>query len=197
MTHTSAVRSSIRPGWMLVAAGIIFSASLVTAASAPPDRPVNPVHPAGPGVAQAAKPPVPPVKDMTADEEYAWATDAEVTTNTLCSSCHPIAEITGTRHTWPEWNDTVTRMAALGISATDAQLTTVRLYMTRYYGAVNVNTAPAPEISAVLGLSSKVAAAVVEYRKAHGNFADAAALLNVEGVDKSKIEEQPGAIRFN
>jgi competence ComEA-like helix-hairpin-helix protein len=87
-------------------------------------------------------------------------------------------------------------MAALGISATDAQLMSVKLYMTRYYGAVNVNTAPAAEISAVLGLSSKDAAAVVEYRKAHGNFADAAALLKVEGIDKSKIEEQPGALRF-
>ena len=115
----------------------------------------------------------------------------------IFSSCHPIPEITRTRHTWPEWHDAVLRMAALGMGATDEELTTIKLYMTRYYGIVKVNTATAAELSAVLGVSSKDAAAIVEYRKANGNFADAAALLKVEGIDKAKITDQPEALRFN
>ena len=69
--------------------------------------------------------------------------------------------------------------------------------LTRYYGIVRVNAASAEELSAVLGLPPKVAAAVVEYRTAHGKFADIAALLKVEGVDKAKLEEQPEALRFD
>ena len=89
-------------------------------------------------------------------------------------------------------------MGALGAPpATEAQLTTVKMYMTRYYGAVNVNTASAAVLSAVLGLSSKDAEAIVEYRKANGKFASAEALAKVEGIDKSKIEEQPKALRFD
>jgi competence ComEA-like helix-hairpin-helix protein len=49
----------------------------------------------------------------------------------------------------------------------------------------------------VLGLSAKDANAIVEYRKAHGNFTDLASLEKVEGVDKAKLEEQPEALRFN
>jgi competence protein ComEA len=146
---------------------------------------------------QAGKPvPDPPVRDLTAAEEDAWAVAAEETTTTVCGQCHPIPEITRTRRTWRQWNDSVVTMGALGAPATEAQLTTVKLYMTRYYGAVNVNTASIAELSAVLGLSSKESAAIVEYRKANGRFANAEALAKVEGIDKSKLEEQAQAIRF-
>jgi competence ComEA-like helix-hairpin-helix protein len=196
MTNNARERSAIRPAWLLAAGAVIFSTSLVVA-SAPQGQKAKPAPPAKSPAAKAVKVPEPPVKDMTAEEEDAWATAAEETTNSLCSACHPIAEITRTRHTWPEWHDVVVRMAGLGVTATDEQLTTIKLYMTRYYGAVKVNTATAAELSAVLGLSSKDAAAIVEYRKAKGNFADAAALLKVEGIDTAKITEQAAALRFD
>jgi competence ComEA-like helix-hairpin-helix protein len=49
----------------------------------------------------------------------------------------------------------------------------------------------------VLGVPASVASAIVEYRKAHGNFTDLASLEKVDGVDKAKLEEQPEAVRFN
>jgi competence ComEA-like helix-hairpin-helix protein len=49
----------------------------------------------------------------------------------------------------------------------------------------------------VLGFSSKDADAIVAYRDAHGKFADVDAVLKVPGIDKTKIEEQPDALRFN
>ncbi len=61
---------------------------------------------------------------------------------------------------------------------------------------MRVNAAAAEELAAVLGLTAKDAQAIVEYRKAHGNFADLAALMKIEGIDKTKLEEQPEALRF-
>lgn len=196
--HSGLQTPASRPAWLLAAGAIILGAGLVATASPQQGQKTKPARPATAKPAQATKPvPDPPVKDMTPEEEDAWATAAEATADKACSPCHPLAEITRTRHTWREWNDSVVNMAALGVTATDEQLTTIKLYMTRYYGLVKVNTATAAELSAVLGLSSKDAAAIVEYRKAHGNFADAAALAQVQGIDKSKIEEQPEALRFD
>lgn len=188
--HSGSCRASIRPAWMVAAVAVILGVSMVANASVPRGQAAKP--------AQAAKPvPEPPVRDMTAAEQDAWATAAEETTTNLCGQCHPISEITRTRRTWSQWYDSVVTMGALGVPTTEAQLTTVKMYMTRYYGAVNVNTASAAELSAVLGLSSKDAGAIVEYRMANGRFSNAEALAKVEGIDKSKIEEQPQAIRFN
>jgi competence ComEA-like helix-hairpin-helix protein len=49
----------------------------------------------------------------------------------------------------------------------------------------------------VLGLSAKEAAAIVDYRKANGNFTDLASLEKVQGVNKARLEEQPEALRFD
>ena len=168
---------------------LIFSAALAVAAS--PRHAQTP-----PVIAKARKVPEPPVKDMTPEQEEKWATETEALVEKACVSCHPIADITKARKTWVEWHDTVVRMAALGIEADEDQLTAVKLYMTRYYGAVNVNKAGAAELSAVLGLSAKEAAAVTAYREAHGAFADANAFAKVEGIDKAKLTDAAEALRF-
>jgi len=174
--------------WLASGAALIFSAALVTA-SAPHAQTPAPI-------AKPAKVPDPPVKDMTADQEEKWAAETEALVDRACVSCHPIPEITKVRKTWAEWHNTVVRMAALGIEADEDQLTAVKLYLTRYYGLVNVNKASAVELSAVLGLSAKEAAAVVAYRGAHGDFADADALAKVEGIDKAKLTDAADALRF-
>jgi competence ComEA-like helix-hairpin-helix protein len=175
--------------WSVPGAVLILSAALAAAAS--------PSHAqTSPAIAKARKVPNPPVKEMTAEQEEKWAGETEALVERACVSCHPIADITKVRKTWIEWSDTVARMAMLGIEADEDQLTAVKLYMTRYYGAVNVNKAGAAELSAVLGLSAKDAAAVTAYREAHGEFADANALTKVEGIDTAKITAAAEALRF-
>jgi competence ComEA-like helix-hairpin-helix protein len=137
------------------------------------------------------------VGDMTADEEQQFSDAAEATIERVCIACHPFENIIKTRRAAPEWNIQVTTMSQRGAVGTDADFTTIKKYLTRYYGVVRVNTATAEELTAVLGLPAKVAEAVVEYRKAHGNFTDLASLEKVEGVDKAKLEEQPEALRFS
>jgi competence ComEA-like helix-hairpin-helix protein len=137
------------------------------------------------------------VGEMTPDEEGQFSDAAEATIERVCIACHPFENIIKTRRTVREWNDQIVVMKGRGAPGTDPDFAAIRKYLARYYGLVRVNAATAEELTAVLGLSHKDAAAIVEYRKANGNFADLAALEKVDGVDKAKLEEQPEALRFN
>jgi competence protein ComEA len=137
------------------------------------------------------------VGEMTADEEQQFSDAAEATIERVCIACHPFENITKTRRTIPEWNVQVNTMVARGAPGTEKDFATIKKYLTRYFGLVRVNTATAEELTSVLGLSPKDAAAIVAYRTAHGNFTDLASLEKVEGVDKAKLEEQPEALRFS
>jgi competence ComEA-like helix-hairpin-helix protein len=140
--------------------------------------------------------PQPAAADAKAAEEEELARVGEETTDQLCRMCHPIENITRMRRTVREWADVITTMQGRGANGTEEQFQAIHKYLARYYGLVAVNTASAQDLSAVLGLTAKDAEAIVAYRKAHGKFADLAALSKVEGIDKAKIEEQPEAIRF-
>jgi competence ComEA-like helix-hairpin-helix protein len=173
---------------LLAAASLILFGSIVTSASGP----------------QSPKPPVklPPellaknAGDLTPEEEEQFSNGAEATIERVCVLCHPFENIIKTRRTVREWSDQVTTMSQRGAPGTEPDFALIKKYLTRYYGVVRVNTAPAEELSAVLGLPAKVAAAVVEYRTANGKFTDLASLEKVPGVDKAKLEEQPEAVKF-
>jgi competence ComEA-like helix-hairpin-helix protein len=136
------------------------------------------------------------VGDMTAEDEELFTTAAETTMERVCVACHPLEKIVATRRTVSQWAEQVALMRGRGAPGTDADFDLVKKYLPRYYGVVNVNAATAEELTSVLGLSAKDAAAIVEYRKAHGEFTDLASLEKVEGVDKAKLEEQPEALKF-
>src|SRR5207244_12260369 len=152
----------------LAAASLIFVGSIVTSASVP----------------QAQKAPVKlspdllakNVGDLNAEEEEQFSNAAEATIERVCILCHPFENITKTRRTVREWNVQVTTMSQRGAPGTEPDFSLIKKYLTRYYGIVRVNIASAEELSAVLGLPPKVAAAVVEYRTANGKFVDIAAL---------------------
>jgi competence ComEA-like helix-hairpin-helix protein len=174
---------------LLAAASLILVGSIVTSASAPQ--------------AQKAPPKLSPellaknVGDLTAEEEEQFSNAAEATIERVCILCHPFENIIRTRRSVRDWSDQVTTMSQRGAPGTEPDFALVKKYLTRYYGIVRVNSASAEELSAVLGLPPKVAAAVVEYRTANGKFADIAALEKVPGVDKAKLVEQPEALRFD
>ena len=183
------VMLSVRSGWILPAAATLFAASLTMSASARQSKPGD-AEKLPPALAK-------PVGELTTEEETQFSNAAEQTIERVCVACHPFENIIKTRRTLPEWNEQVTQMAMRGAPGTDTDFTFVKKYLARYYGVVRVNSATAEELSAVLGLSSKTAAAVVEYRKANGKFTDLASLTKVEGVDKAKLEENADALRFD
>jgi competence ComEA-like helix-hairpin-helix protein len=177
--------------WILAGAAMMLAASIATSASAPQAPAVQSPGKLSPQVLAKN------VGELTTAEEEEFSTAAEATLERVCILCHPFENITKARRTERDWSDQVTTMAQRGAPGTETDFTLVKKYLTRYYGVVRVNAAPAEELSAVLGLSPKVAAAVVEYRTANGKFADIAALEKVEGIDKAKLEEQPEALRFD
>jgi competence ComEA-like helix-hairpin-helix protein len=137
------------------------------------------------------------VGDLTPQEEDEFVKLTEATMERVCVACHPFENIIKNRRTMTEWNDQVQQMAMRGAPGTETDFALVKKYMARYYGIVRVNSATAEELSAVLGLSSKTAAALVEYRKTNGRFTDLASLTKVDGVDKAKLEENADALRFD
>ena len=137
------------------------------------------------------------VGDLTPQEEDEFVKVTEATIERVCVACHPFENIVKTRRTASEWSDQVVAMAMRGAPGSETDFSLVTKYLARYYGVVRVNTASVEELSAVLGLSSRTAAAVVEYRKANGRFADLASLAKVAGVDRAKLEENAEALRFD
>ena len=122
----------------------------------------------------------------------------EQTMEKVCNTaCHNLEKVFTIRRTGRDWGDVMVNMAGRGTQATDEQFAIVTRYLTRYFGIVSVNAATADELSAVMGFSAKDAQAIVEHRKAHGKFANVEALLKVAGIDKTKIEGQPEALRFD
>ena len=138
----------------------------------------------------------PAIKELTAKEEEERAAVVEETMDRACRMCHPIENVTRMRRTVREWADVLTTMQGRGASATEEEFEAIHWYLSRYFGVVRVNAATVEELAAVLGLTAKDAQAIVDYRKAHGNFADLTALMKIEGIDKTKLEEQPDALRF-
>ena len=169
--------------WILGGAAVMLATTIAAGAS---------------GRQAAAKPALTKnVGELTAAEEEEFSTAAEATLERVCVLCHPFENIIKTRRNVREWNEQVTTMSQRGAPGSESDFALIKKYLTRYYGVVRINTATAEELSSVLGLPPKVAAAVVEYRTANGRFTDIAGLAKVEGVDKAKLEEQPEAIRFD
>ncbi|MCC7042376.1 MAG: helix-hairpin-helix domain-containing protein [Acidobacteria bacterium] len=131
------------------------------------------------------------------DRDDADTRGAALTQRVCKDQCHTEDRITETRRAAFEWARLVIDMEARGARASEEEFDVIRRYLTRRYGSVNVNRAPASELVAVLGLSSKVAASVVAHRKQHGSFADLAALAAVPGVDRTALEADAAALRFN
>lgn len=111
------------------------------------------------------------------------------------TACHGL-EFLETRLTVQEWNDAMAAMVAVGMTITAEEDALIRRYLKRFYGVVDVNAAPAADLSAVLGLAPETAQAIVDYRTAHGRFTDAEALARVPGIDRSYVEAQKAALRF-
>lgn len=153
----------------------------------------RPEMPSALAARQGAAPPA----DRRTDPDDADTRGAALTQRVCKDQCHTEDRITETRRAAFEWARLVIDMEARGARASEEEFDVIRRYLTRRYGSVNVNRAPASELVAVLGLSSKVAASVVAHRKQHGSFADLAALAAVPGVDRAALEADAAALRFN
>lgn len=63
-------------------------------------------------------------------------------------------------------------------------------------GKLNINTATAEQIDMLPGLGMAKAKAIIDYRKANGNFKNIQDLQNVKGIKEKKIEKIKDYIIF-
>ena len=114
----------------------------------------------------------------------------------VCGACHDLDTATGARHTRNEWRAVVESMIDRGAKASDEEIVAITGYLTAYVGLVNVNKAAATEIETVLAIPAAQAAAIADYRAAHGEFKDLDALKRVPGIDAAGLDERKDRITF-
>ncbi len=135
----------------------------------------------------------PQKNDVKSPEEI----KAEETFTRNCVKCHPVDRIAGSRRTRTQWEEVMTTMqTARGAVITDEDWDVIQTYLVKHYGRVNVNRATADDLAEVLGVTPETAAAVVKYRKEHGEFVDYDAFSKVPGLDLEKLEKLRDAISF-
>jgi competence protein ComEA len=115
----------------------------------------------------------------------------------ICTTCHEIESVVSSRRTKIGWQQSVDDMIGRGAEGSDAEMTAVIEYLTRYFGKVNVNTATAAEIEKTVGLPAKEAQAIALYRERNGKIKDFEELKRVPGVSAEEIQAKRGLIAFS
>jgi competence protein ComEA len=114
----------------------------------------------------------------------------------VCASCHDVDTAIGMRRTTTEWKQVVDSMINRGAVASDDEIKVVLTYLSRSFGLVNVNTAPAKEIEDVLEISSRDAEAIVRQRMERSAFASLDDLKMVPGIDTIAIDKCKERVQF-
>jgi competence protein ComEA len=120
----------------------------------------------------------------------------------LCKGCHEVERSFSVRKDRIGWEETMTKMAALGMKATPAESQVILEYLVKHFAAeelprVNLNTAKAIELESRLSLPRSQAAAILAYREKHGPFKSLADLKKVPGVDAARIEAKKDRLAFS
>jgi competence protein ComEA len=114
----------------------------------------------------------------------------------VCSSCHDAERILSARRTRTQWEEIIEKMIERGAEGTDDDFVAAEQYLLRVSGRVNVNRALSNDLVSVLSLADKDADAIVEYRKANGDFKDFDDLCKVPGIDLEKLKQGRDAVSF-
>ncbi len=145
------------------------------------------------GARRAPAGPLPPGADPLPPGEGR----AAVVTMCGASTCHGVASSVATRRTRLDWQSVIEDMREKGAPGSDEDESAAMGYLLKFFGRVNVNKAPAPDIALVLGLTAGQAGAIVAHRAGHGSFAGFDDLSKVEGLDLEKLTKEKAAILFS
>jgi len=122
-------------------------------------------------------------------------------TTRLCSQCHELERSISQRQNEAGWQETVNKMASLGMAGKDTEIKAVVEYLSKNFPAdavpkLNVNKALAIDLESALSLKRSQAAAIVEYRTKNGDFKSLDDLKKVPGLDPAKLDAKKDRLTF-
>lgn len=115
----------------------------------------------------------------------------------ICTTCHEVDTVFGTRRTRTGWERTVEKMLTHGAKGSDDEIAAIIDYLTWNFGKANVNTASAEDLEKTLSLPAKEAEAIRAYREKNGKLKDFEDLKKIPGVNPDQLEEKRALITFN
>jgi len=123
------------------------------------------------------------------------------TTLRVCSKCHSVNNVLATGRDRQGWQDLIVKMASLGMSATDEELSDISDYLTVSFPPagtkLNVNRASATQLVTSLALTADEAKEIVGYREKNGDFKSLDDLKKVPNVDAKKLDAKKDLLLFS
>jgi len=117
-----------------------------------------------------------------------------------CTGCHGSEMFSGYYKTKDDWDSTISQMTDKGLTLSDADYAAILDYLSTCLGTtpakIEINKAPACQLTHALGIPQKQADAIVAYREKNGSFKDLDAVKKVEGVDPAALEKKQAIIAF-
>lgn len=113
----------------------------------------------------------------------------------VCGRCHDTELVADTPRSYEDWEDTVQVMIEQGAKGSDAQFVSVMSYLYKTLTTINVNSADAEDLAAVLHAPPAVVDALVA-RRARRKFSDLADLKTLPGLDPAVLDSKAGLIFF-
>ena len=119
----------------------------------------------------------------------------------VCSTCHSPTNVLANGQSREGWENTITKMAGFGASATDEEFSDILDYLAKNFPAnshlkVNINKATADQLQTGLGLTPKEAEGIVAYRQKNGDFKSIDDLKKIPEVDSAKLEAKKNLVTF-
>ena len=121
------------------------------------------------------------------------ARDAKDVTLRVCGVCHQPDRTASLRLTRDGWDELIGEMVKRGAKLTDAERAQVLDYLsTNFLGEaphpINLNTAPAIDLEAVIGLGRTEAGTFIAWREKNGPCKTINDLKNIAGVSFAKLD---------
>lgn len=113
----------------------------------------------------------------------------------VCGKCHNLEIVMNTPRSLEDWRDTMQKMVDRGASGTDEQYDDILDYLHRTMTTIDVNSAAADELAAVLN-APDAAVKLIIARRARKKFVGLADLKTIPGIDAAALEAKSRMIYF-
>ena len=113
----------------------------------------------------------------------------------VCGKCHNLQLVTSTPRSLDAWRDTMQKMVDHGARGTDDQFDDILDFLNRTVTTIDVNSADADELAAVLDVSEATAQRIIDRRRTR-KLTDVSDLKRIPGVDAAAVDSKSKLLYF-